>query len=240
MTTHDVYRLNLSATPFYNRRLFWMGLSAAFGLLLLATVFLTRHYTQLLADEQRYVELQKASQATHDLEQSRLAKVREQTAGAGLQPTPEQARAMREALYLLERRQLSWSRLLLQMEQQLPADIRIVQIAFRQDSAANPVMGKRSSGKGMGGAETDPPLPVSQEVPFTVTVRAPKPEAVTAFIRACDERGIFYFDPNTQAVPSDQRTANGREEVEFTLHGRYRPGGTMLATGSPAPMEVKR
>jgi hypothetical protein len=238
MTTHDVYRLNLSATPFHNRRLFWMGLSAAFGLLLLGTVFLTRHYTQLLADEQRYVELQKASQSTHELEQARLTKVREQSASAGLQPTPEQARAMREALYLLERRQLSWSRLLLQMEQQLPADIRILQIAFRQEGEANPALNQRSPGKDTSGADT--PLPVSQEVPFTVTVRAPKPEAVTAFIRACDERGVFYFDPNTQALPSDQRTTHGREEVEFTLRGRYRPGGTMLATGSPAPMEVKR
>jgi len=240
MTTHDVYRLNLSATPFHNRRLFWMGLSAAFALLLMATVFLTRQYTQLLADEQRYMELQKASRSTHDLEQARLTKVREQSASAGLQPTPEQARAMREALYLLERRQLSWSRLLLQMEQQLPADIRILQIAFQPDGEANPAPGQRSPGKGTGGADTDAPLPVSQELPFTVTVRAPKPEAVTAFIRACDERGVFYFDPNTQAIPSDQQRADGRQEVEFTLRGRYRPDGTMLATGNSLPLEVKR
>lgn len=240
MTAYNIYRLNLSATPFYNRRLFWMGLSAAFGFLLITTVLLVQYYTQLLADEQRYLELQKASQVTQAAEQARLTKVREQTASAGRQPTPEQARAMREALYLLERRQLSWSRLLLQMEQQLPANIRIMQIAFRQESSANPALSQRSPGNSTKTTDVDSLLSVPQEVPFTVTVRAPKPEAVTAFIRACDERGIFYFDPNTQASPSDQRTAPGRQEVEFTLQGRYRPGGTMLAAGSPSLLEVKR
>ncbi|MGQ9898023.1 MAG: hypothetical protein ACUVR8_10775 [Acidobacteriota bacterium] len=233
MTAYDVYRLNLSATPFYNRRLFWLGLSAAFAILLVATVFLTQYYTQLLADEQRYLELQKASQSAHDLEQSRLKRVQEQSSGAGPQPTPEQARAMREALYLLERRQLSWSRLLLQMEQQLPANIRILQIAFRQDNDANPAP------EGLSVVDTGTSLPV-HEVPFTVTVRAPNPEAVTAFIRACDKRGIFYFDPNTQAIPSDQRRADGRQEVEFLLRGRYRPGGTILAAGKPSALEVQQ
>jgi|GEM_PF-1734306 hypothetical protein len=238
MTAYDVYHLNLSAAPFRNRRLFWLGLAVAFGLLTISTALLMQYYAQLLSNEHRYVEFQKASQTALEGEQARLAKLRGQITTAGLQPTPEQVRAMREALYLLERRQLSWSRFLLQIEQQLPADIRIVQIAFGQEEP-NPAVTSQATGKAPQGNDLDTPLPVAQDVPFTLTVRAPKPEAVTAFIRACDERGIFYFDPNTQATPSDHQASSSKQEVEFTLRGRYRLGDAQLAAGL-SPREVRQ
>ncbi|OYT69835.1 MAG: hypothetical protein CFK52_12815 [Chloracidobacterium sp. CP2_5A] len=236
MTTAYIHRLNLSATPFRNRRLFWLGLTAAFGLLLAAVTLTSRHYAQLAGDEQRYIELRDASRAALEREQAQLAKSRARSAETGLQPAPEQARAMREALYLLERKELSWSRLLLQMEQQLPSDIRVMQIAFVTDSESAAAPGNQPKTE----KDADTPLPGSQEVPFIMTVRAPKPEAVTAFIRGCDERGIFRFDPNTQANPNDERSSGGKKEVEFTLRGRYRPNGNRPAADGPALLEAKR
>ncbi len=237
MTTAYIYRLNLSATPFRNRRLFWLGLALAFGALLTVVALTSQRYAQLASDEQRYIELRNASRAMLEREQDQLAKARAQSAAAGLQPSPEQARAMREALYLLERRKLSWSRLLLQLEQQLPADIRAMQIAFvNDDSVSAAAPGRQSAAE----KNLDLPPPVSMEVPFTMTIRARKPEAVTAFIRACDQRGVFYFDPNTQANPNDERSSGGKKEVEFVLRGRYRPGGSSLASDAPALLEAKR
>ncbi len=235
MTAFYLYRLNLSATPFRNRRLFWAGLATAFVLLVTATLVTVQRYTRLVADEQRYLELRDASRLRLEREQAQLAKVTAQAA-AGRQPTPEQARAMREALNLLEKRRLSWSRLLLQMEQQLPADIRIMQLAFTAERTS-PAAGDQAPAEK--NDTLPPPTPLS-EIPFTVTVRAPKPEAVTAFIRACDERGIFYFDPNTQAKPADARTPSGKQEVEFTLRGRYRPDGMGNAPATLASSEVMR
>ncbi|MFQ3583290.1 MAG: hypothetical protein SNJ49_15495 [Chloracidobacterium sp.] len=236
MTVNHIHRLNLSATPFHNRRLFWLGLTVAFGLLFAVTGWLTQRYRQLAGDEQRYVDLRNASRTTLEREQAQLNKVQKQSAETGRQPTPEQARAMREALYLLERRQLSWSRLMLQMEQQLPSNIRILQIAFTsKDDERLEAGGRANQDKNF-----DAPLPVSQDIPFTVTVRAPTPEAVTDFIRACDRQGTFYFDPNTQSIPSDARTATDKKEVEFILRGRYRPGSPGPTVDTPPPLEIKR
>ncbi|MCS7079819.1 MAG: hypothetical protein NZ585_07185 [Chloracidobacterium sp.] len=238
MTTAYLHHLNLSATPFRNRRLFWLGLAFAFGLLLLAAALTGQYAARLAADEQRYVALRNASRTMLEREQAHLAKVQAQAAAAGRQPTPEQARAMREALYLLEKRRLSWSRFLLQLEQHLPADIRITQIAFTNDAGAN-----LASSEGVPaekGSSSNSPLPALSDVPFTITVRAPRPEAVTAFLRTCDERGVFYFDPSTQVNPSDARTPDGKKEVEFTLRGRYRLGGRSAAPEIPTPLEVKR
>lgn len=234
MTTAYLNRLNLSPTPFRNRRPFWAGLAVAFALLLTGVAFTARHYARLAADEQRYIELRDASRAMLEREQAQLAKAKAQAAAEGRQPTPKQARAMHEALQLLEKRRLSWSRFLLQMERHLPADIRIIQLAFTADAAES--AGDRPP-------RTDDALPAPTEVPFTVTVRAPKPEAVTAFIRACDERGVFHFDPNTQANPTDPtgaRAPDGKKEVEFTLRGRYRLGQVSDALDTPPLLEVRR
>lgn len=233
MTTAYLHRLNLSPTPFRNRRPFWAGLAVAFALLLTGVALTARHYARLAADEQRYIELRDASRAMLEREQAQLAKAKAQAAAEGRQPTPEQARAMREALQLLEKRRLSWSRLLLQMEQHLPADIRIIQLAFTADAA-------ESAPDGRSPRTNNDALPSPADVPFTVTVRAPKPEAVTAFIRACDERGVFRFDPNTQANPADARAPDGKKEVEFTLRGRYRPDRGSDAVDAPPLLEVKR
>ncbi|MFQ3580392.1 MAG: hypothetical protein SNJ67_12880 [Chloracidobacterium sp.] len=240
MTVNHIHRLNLSATPFHNRRLFWLGLTVAFGLLCGVTGWLAQRYRQLAGDEQRYVDLRNASRTMLEREQAQLNKVQKQSAETGRQPTPEQARAMREALYLLERRQLSWSRLMLQMEQQLPSNIRILQIAFTDKDDERLGAGGRADQDKNQDKNFDAPLPVSQDIPFTVTVRAPTPEAVTDFIRACDRQGTFYFNPDTQSIPSDTRTATDKKEVEFMLRGRYRPGSPALTPDTPPPLEVKR
>lgn len=218
--------LNLARSPFRNRTLFWLGL--------MSVLFISAGicgWTFLEVSRARKLEKERlASRNTIEMvtnrEVAEFEKVRKQAQGSGVTLTPKQIAAMEEALALSSKREVSWTRLMGQLERELPNNIRVIKIAF---SGAK-------SGETKKVDENLPPGTVG--IPLSFSVIADKPETVTKFIREADRRGVFRFDPTAQVVNSKEgRSAN---ETEFQMTGYYFPNGAPDASGTNKPSEVRQ
>ncbi len=214
--------LNLASNPFRNRLPFWMGM---FCLLILAAgicVWTVRDAKFARAVEQDRAGTLKTIQTGTNRELAELENTRNRLAANGTKLTPNQELAIKEAIALTGKRQISWSRLMAQLERELPGNIKIVTIGFSTTRKT--------------GSESVAESAADGGIPLTLTVRSEKPETITNFIRSADRRGIFRFDPTAQVLNAKDRMASS-SETEFVMNGRYHPNGITPETN---PREVSQ
>lgn len=181
--------LNLASKPFSNRLLPWaltvFILFVAFIGLVLVVRLTTVANSQAAATQ---TEINNLRQREHGLMQTA------ETVKNSL--TPDQQQAVPAAHQLVDRREFSWSRLLVDLETQLPANVRVSRIAVRDVT--------KQGGQMI--AELD------------LAVFAKNPSTVTDMIAAMHEQGIF------QAELRGQNLQKGRGEAgtEYELYVVYR------------------
>jgi hypothetical protein len=214
-----LYSINLSRTPFRNRRPFWIAWAAACLVLAFGVQWTLGAAQDARRQEEQRVKRKDDLERQLRDEQAKFDDQRRVAAQNGAQATPEQLQSMREIMLLAQRKRFSWSRFLNQLESEIPATIRVMQVSF-DDQNENASEG----------------VAPTEEIPFTITLRAVKPESVTDFIRQTDRRGVFRFDPATQAAPDDNTRPGqsvGPAEVEFSLVGKYRPNASSPSQEPP-------
>lgn len=181
--------LNLASKPFSNRLLPWaltvFILFVAFIGLVLVVRLTTVANSEAAATQ---TEINNLRQREHGLMQTA------ETVKNSL--TPDQQQAVPAAHQLVDRREFSWSRLLVDLETQLPANVRVSRIAVRDVT--------KQGGQMI--AELD------------LAVFAKNPSTVTDMIAAMHEQGIF------QAELRGQNLQKGRGEAgtEYELYVVYR------------------
>lgn len=210
--------LNLASNPFRNRLPFWMGMVCLLILAAGICVWTVRDAKNARAVEQDRAGTLKTIQTGTNRELAELENTRKRLSANGTKLTPNQELAIKEAIALTGKRQISWSRLMAQLERELPGNIKIVTIGFSTTRKAGPAAAEDAG------------------IPLTLTVRSDKPETITNFIRSADRRGIFRFDPTAQVVNAKDRTASSNE-TEFVMNGRYHPNGITPQTN---PREVSQ
>lgn len=228
MTKHNfsLYDLNLARNPFRNRKLFWLGMVSV--LFVSAgicgwTVFEASRASEL---EKERLNSRKTIEQVTNREVAEFENVRKKAQASGLTLTPKQMAAMEEALALSTKREISWSRLMGQLERELPSNIRVVQIVF-------------SGGRTGENRKSDENIPAgTQGIPLSFSVLADKPETVTKFIREADRRGVFRFDPTAQVINSKEN--RGTNEIEFQMNGYYFPNGAPSTSESNGNSEVRQ
>ncbi|MBI4748900.1 MAG: hypothetical protein HY774_10460 [Acidobacteria bacterium] len=203
--------INLSRNPFRNRRLFWLGWLVGVALLLVIAAQEWRSYrqTQAVLTERHTQSLTK----TQEFEN--LKKVNAQTLGVTL--TPQQQQTMRSVLFLTKQRGFSWSRLFTQLERETPPEVRIIEVKFDR---------KGDSAK----SKTHPVT-----VPVGLTVRSRKPEDLTKYLYDINQRGVFFFEPQSQG-PAEKNDRGGTlNETELILAGTYNPNAEHLSAPAHKP-----
>jgi hypothetical protein len=213
--------LNLARSPFRNRTFFWLGMILV--LLLSAGICV---WTVVDAAKARKLQKERAAtkksieQVTaRDLAELEAAKKR--AAAAGTRLSREQEIGIQEAVALAEKREVSWTRLLGQLEREMPSKMRVIQIGFAPEKKGGEEVVMKDNRRG---------------VPLVISVLAEKPEIVTQFIRDADRRGIFRFDPTAQVIDSKSQ---GTAEIQFQMKGFYFPDGGGAPSGS-VPKEVRQ
>jgi len=155
-------RTNLSTRPFYNERAVQLTLATVGALVLAVTVFNAAELIRLTSSQRTL--------GAHAVESEReAARLRTQAAAIRAQINPKEletvANAAREANGIIDQRAFSWTELLGQFEQTLPADVRITAV--------------------------QPRLDVSGSFVVAMTVQARRAEDLDAFIEALEKTGTF-------------------------------------------------
>lgn len=228
MTKHNFSPndLNLARNPFRNRKLFWLGMLSVLCLSAGICGWTVLEASRARGLEKERLKSRSTIEQVTNREVAEFEAVRKQAQASGVSLTPKQLAAMEEALALSSKRELSWSRLMGQLERELPGNMRVIQIAFAGTK----------SGETKKVDETLPPGTVG--IPLSFSVLADKPETVTKFIRDADRRGIFRFDPTAQVVNSKE--GRGTNEIEFQMSGYYFPNGATATPPATNPSEVQQ
>lgn len=199
--------VNLASDPFRNRRLFWGGIL----LLFLAPAYAGQlAIEEKVARESQLAMLQSALQQTDQKEAGRKA--------APIRGGPvisfEQNQEIYAASELLARKSFSWSRLLNEIEQNLPAGVRLLRVGV------STIVPAEKNGA-FGGPESAATL--------TMDVIGKSNGEVTEMINRFHDSGRFRVSPLTQ------KPIEGTEEVEFTLKVDYFPSLPPVARQVPPP-----
>jgi hypothetical protein len=133
--------------------------------------------------------------------------------------TPEQQQAVPAAHQLVDRRNFSWSKLLVDLESSLPADVRVSRIAVRDVTT--------QSGQMI--AELD------------VAVFAKKPSEVTDMISKMHQEGVFQAELRAQNL----QKGRGESGTEYELYVVYRARAnfsneSVASAGAASANEVSR
>ncbi|MFN7623394.1 MAG: hypothetical protein ACK5RS_09615, partial [Acidobacteriota bacterium] len=189
--------VNLATEPFRNRRLLWIAIVMMF---LLPTIFGQQVIRQKANQE---AEIQTWQTIVRELE-IRLGKAASSPAVAPnqLPISSEQNREIYAASELLARKSFSWSRLLDEIERNLPAGVRVLRIGVTT------VVPEEKNGA-FGGSESAATL--------NLEVIAKSNQDVVGLINRLHESGRF------KVYPISQKPVEGTPEIEFSLKTEYFP-----------------
>ena len=202
--------VNLATEPFRNRRLLWIAITMMF---LLPTIFGQQAIRQKARQEG---EIQTWQTIVRELE-VRLGKTAQTPAAGAASQLPissEQNREIYAASELLARKSFSWSRLLDEIERNLPAGVRVLRI-----SVTTVVPGEKDGT--FGGGESAATL--------NLEVIAKSNQDVVALINRLHESGRF------KVYPISQKPVEGTPEIEFSLKTEYIPPSTRPAAPPATP-----
>jgi Tfp pilus assembly protein PilN len=168
-------RTNLSTRPFYNERAVQLTLVTLGAIVLVVSLFNAAQLIRLTASQR--------SLGAHAVEsEQEAARLRTQAAAIRAQINPKDletvASAAREANGIIDQRAFSWTELLGQFEQTLPADVRITAVQPRLEPSGTFVVG--------------------------MTVQARRAEDLDAFIEALEKTGSFHNVTPLEEQTNDQ------------------------------------
>lgn len=198
--------LNLARDPFRNRSVFWLGLTAAYLVAFTAFMIVVARAAHVGTDAEQQREERTKQEATIKELESRLADI---TAVEGQAIFPETDRqALDDARELLTQRSFSWSRLLGDLEPNVPAGSKLTSIEF-----------KEITGEGANRVAT-----------LTITGKGKDFGQLEAFIANLDGTGGRFTAEPVENGPDDQTS-----EFIFTAQVQYRPAiGAASASAAPA------
>jgi Tfp pilus assembly protein PilN len=182
-------RLNLASKPFANRALPWILVATLVFSSVLALVFILR----AASGASTTADLAQTDVSQLKLQQLELEK---QIEAVKQTLTPEQLKTLDAAHELVARKEFSWSRLFVDLENTLPGPVRVTRISVRDVAAGDVTV-----------ADLD------------LTVAAESPTIVTDMIANMERTGVF------QPVLRSQNARRGRGEsvTEYELSVRYSP-----------------
>lgn len=183
-------KLNLSSKPFSNRALPWAVTAFVVFVSLLSLAFIVRSTTRVNA---KASALQNEINALNQLQRS----LSQQAEAVKNSLTLEQQQTLAAAHTLVDRKHFSWSRLFADLEEALPANVRVKRIAVR--------------GVARRGGATFAEL--------ELTVVAKTPATVTEMIAEMDRAGIFHAELLSQNV----QRGRGETIAEYDLAVVYQP-----------------
>lgn len=182
--------LNLASEPFRNRILPWTVTSIVALISILALLFIVQSSMQTNAQADAVERDVKGLRTQADVLKAQAEQVRESL-------TPEQAQSLDAARSLADRKRFSWSRLLADLEAELPGTVRVTRIGVRDVAFRG----------GEAHAELD------------ITVVGKNPADVTEMIAKMDRGGIFQAEPVSQTL----QKGRGESGTEWALYVRYVP-----------------
>lgn len=182
--------LNLASKPFSNRLLPWVLTAIILFVSLIGLVVVVRLTT--VANSQAQV----LRSDINNLRQDEQGLVKNAEAVKN-ELTPDQQQAVPAAHQLVDRRKFSWSRLLVDLEASLPANVRVSRIAVRDvTTQANQTV-----------AELD------------LAVFTKNPATISDMISAMHKEGIFLPELRAQTL----QKGRGESGTEYELYVVYRP-----------------
>lgn len=183
-------KLNLASKPFSNRSLPWAVTALVVFVSLVSLVFILRATTR--ANAQAYA-IQNDINTLNQQERT----LRQQAEAVRNSLTLEQQQTLAAAHTLVDRKHFSWSRLFADLEEALPANVRVKRIAVRGVATRN--------------GETFAEL--------ELIVIAKTSPTVTEMIAEMDRNGIFHAELLAQNV----QRGRGESIAEYELAVVYRP-----------------
>ncbi len=186
--------VNLSSTPFRNRRLFWLAILLFF----IIPSYIGLQAIQTAARIEG--EIIRQDFKTKDAE-VRLAKVNKPVV-SGTKISYEQNKELAAADELIARRTFSWSQLLDQIEQNLPPGVRVLRISVTQIQPQE----REESFDGSENAAT-----------LGMIVIGKNGQDVTNMMNRMHESNRF------KVFPLSRKAVEGTEEIEFELKVEYFP-----------------
>ncbi|MFN2530805.1 MAG: hypothetical protein ABR555_05880 [Pyrinomonadaceae bacterium] len=197
--------MNLASKPFNNRALPWIISLAIIAFSILVLIFVASGATQT----NRQTKLVQADINTLKQQEQGLVKEAEQVHDSF---TPQQLQALRAAHGLADRKRFSWSKLLADLEDALPANARVSRISVR-DIVTN-------------GDET-----VAQ---LELGVFAKNSTTITDMIASMARAGVFQAELRVQNL----QKGRGENGTEYELWVIYRPRNVFtadVATANSSP-----
>ena len=205
--------LNLASKPFSNRLLPWALTAVILFVSVIGLVIVVRLTTDArTAADATQLEINSLRQ-----QEQALLKNAEQVKNS---LSPEQQQAVPAAHQLVDRRKFSWSRLLVDLESSLPANVRVSRIAVNDVTRQ--------------GNQTVAALDLA--------VFTKNPSTISEMISAMQREGIFLPELRTQTL----QKGRGEEGTEYELSVIYRPRAVYSnenvaeVTASPNGSEVSR
>jgi len=186
--------VNLSSTPFRNRRLFWLVIlllfliPAYFGLQIVETASRLNGEISLQEMKTRAAEAQ-----LNGVKKPVVSKVA---------ISPDQNHQLVGASELIARRTFSWTELLSDIERSLPPGVRVLRVAVTQ-------IQPKERADVFDGTETSATL--------GMTVIGKGGQEITTMINKMHETGRF------KVFPMSRKSVEGLEDIEFELKVEYTP-----------------
>lgn len=200
-----ISRLNLASDPFRNRALPWTVAVAVSAVSLVALVLIFARYNEVRAQadvSDRQVQAMREQQKELDRQAESIRQ----------NIPPEQRPPLEAARLLVSRKGFSWSQLFSDLEQLMPADVRVLRINVREVTQV--------------GDQT------RADLDLTVVGRAPTD--VTGMIDQMNRSGTFNAIP----VSENQKSGRGDTGYEWLLRVSYvqrtRRGGKTAPAGDTA------
>jgi hypothetical protein len=205
--------LNLASKPFSNRLLPWALTAVILFVSVIGLVIVVRLTTVARRDgDAAQLEINSLRQ-----QEQALVKTAELVKNS---LTPDQQQAVPAAHQLVDRRKFSWSRLLVDLESSLPANVRVSRIAVNDVTRQ--------------GNQTIAALDLA--------VFAKNPATISEMISAMQQEGIFLPELRTQTL----QKGRGETGTEYELSVIYRPRAVYTnesvagVTAGPNASEVSR
>jgi hypothetical protein len=201
--------VNLSSTPFRNRRLFWLVIlllfliPAYFGLQIVETASRLNGEISLQEMKTRTAEAQ-----INGVKKPVVSKVA---------VSPDQNRQLVAASELIARRTFSWTELLSDIERSLPPGVRVLRVAVTQ-------IQPKERTEVFDGTENSATL--------GMTVIGKSGQEITTMINKMHETGRF------KVFPMSRKAVEGLEDIEFELKVEYTPRNAVARSNQIAASQT--
>jgi len=186
--------VNLSSTPFRNRRLFWLVIL----LLFLIPAYFGMQIVETASRLNGEISLQEMKAKTAEAQQNSV----KGPVVSKIAISPEQNRQLVAASELIARRTFSWSELLSDIERSLPPGVRVLRVAVTQ-------IQPKERTEVFDGTENAATL--------SMTVIGKNGQDVTTMINNMHQTGRF------KVFPMSRKAVEGLEDIEFELKVEYTP-----------------